>query len=53
MSESHFLLLILDYQKFSDPSVIPARGSLFDEDKGSTQQQDLILPVTAITIYEI
>jgi hypothetical protein len=53
MSEARFFLLIPDYQKFSDPSVISVHGSLFDEDKGSTQQQNIILPVTAVTIYEI
>ena len=53
MSEPHFLLLIPEYQKFSDPSVVFVRGSLFDKDKGGTQQQDIILPVTAVTIYEI
>jgi len=53
MSEPHFLLLIPEYQKFSGPSVVFVRDSLFDEDKGSTRQQDIILPVTAVTIYEI
>jgi len=53
MPEPHFLLLIPEYQKFSDPCVVFVRGSLFDEDKGSTQQQYIILSVTAVTIYEI
>jgi hypothetical protein len=48
MSEPYILLLNPDYQKVSDPPVVSVRGSLFNEDKGRTQQQGIFSPLNAV-----